>query len=176
MVSLWRAFRGDQKTGNGKRMTGIKDSDGMVRGRTKVLVVIRHPTGGIRTYLKYTYAHLDASKYQFTIFTIRDEATEQNEGSLSVRDCEVIRAGKFGFGFAWRLFWDLIRRRPDIIHSQGSSCGVTVSLVNWVTRIPHVITFHETFDEDTFTGRWKGLKKRIVSALFSRADCLNVVG
>jgi len=48
------------------------------------LVVVRHPVGGIRTYLKYTYKYLDPLKYQFTIVTVRNTEGSHIEHDLKI--------------------------------------------------------------------------------------------
>src|SRR5437588_13074020 len=43
----------------------------------RIISVVRHPVGGIRTYLKYTYGALPRGKYDFTLIAARSLETAQ---------------------------------------------------------------------------------------------------
>ena len=58
--------------------------------KTRILTVVRHPVGGIRTYLKYTYGRLDKEKYSFTILTVKDPEASLIRDDLKGLDVEVI--------------------------------------------------------------------------------------
>ena len=143
--------------------------------KIRVLTVIRHSTGGLRTYLKYTYNCLDRKKYHFTVLLVRAEEIEQVKADLHDLCPEFVEVESFEFPFVRGLLESFWGREVDIIHSQGYSCGVLVSLLNLMFGIPHIITLHGTFDEAVFRGRYASLKRRIIAFLLSRADAVNVV-
>jgi glycosyltransferase involved in cell wall biosynthesis len=87
-----------------------------------------------------------------------------------------VKGNFFLLSYGYKIFEILFRKKIDIIHSQGTSSGIITSFINMLFRIPHVITFHETFDEKTLKGHFKTIKKKIISFLLSRADYLNTVG
>jgi len=55
--------------------TARRQMDPAPRRAIRVLVVVRHPVGGIRTYLKYTYGALPSGKYRFTVLAVRSLET-----------------------------------------------------------------------------------------------------
>ncbi len=57
----------------------------------------------------------------------------------------------------------LLRRRFHLIHSQGFISAFHVSVVNWLFRIPHVMTMHGIFEEKYFRGK-RGRLKRFLFA------------
>ncbi|MBZ5555293.1 MAG: glycosyltransferase family 4 protein [Acidobacteriia bacterium] len=146
--------------------------------RIRILTVIRHPVGGIRTYLKYTYGHLDEQKYEFTILTVQGD-----EAQLILKDLE-----KFGVnlvevegrhplaGMIWRMFLMIRGRRHwDLIHSQGYTAAMVAVLASVFSRTCHVVTPHEVLRQDQFAG-WLGpLKRKILGFLLSRADVIQSV-
>lgn len=145
--------------------------------KTRVLTVIRYPVGGIRTYLKYTYGNLDKSRYRFTILALHDSEAEVMKKDLDGFDLEwmEIKGRLLFLKFVFQIFTMLLTRRFDLVHSQGSSCGLVVSGLTLFFRIPHIVTLHETFDDSKVGGRFKSFKRGVISFLFSRASFLNVV-
>jgi glycosyltransferase involved in cell wall biosynthesis len=139
-----------------------------------ILTVVRYPVGGIRTYLKYTYGRLDPTKYKFTI-----AATQFPESSLIPRDLSDFEvdlleteeaAGNRGLLRSTR---EVLHHSPvDLIHSQGLTAGVVSILANWRWRRPHVITHHDVFRKDQFTGARGWLKRRLMAAVLGRADLI----
>jgi len=147
-----------------------------LKKQIRVLTVIKHPVGGIRTYLRYTYGKLDKEKYHFTIITTRQMEAAQIKEDLRGFDLNLIECNQFDIYFAYFLFKLLLKERINVIHSQGASCCLLVSTLNMFFRLPHIVTFHETFDENTIRGQFITLKRKIMSYLFSQADILNMVG
>jgi hypothetical protein len=41
--------------------------------RLKILLVVRWPVGGIRTYLKYVYGRMDPARYAISLIAARTE-------------------------------------------------------------------------------------------------------
>jgi len=161
---------------NGSFHDSVGNNSGYtLKKRIKILTVIRHPTGGERTYLKYTYNRLDKTKYHFTVLTINAEEINQLKQDLKGLSTEFIEVAKFDFSFLSKLFKLLSSRDVDLIHSQGFACGVLSSFSNLFFGVSHIITLHGTFDDKTFSDRFIFLKKRIILFLLSRADFINVV-
>ncbi|MBZ5538266.1 MAG: glycosyltransferase family 4 protein [Acidobacteriia bacterium] len=146
--------------------------------KIKILTVIRHPVGGIRTYLKYTYGHLDEQKYEFTILTVGGD-----EGRLILKDLEKfgvnlieVEARRPLVGMIWRMFLMMRGRRHwDLIHSQGYTAAAVVVLAGVFSRICHVVTPHEVLRQDQFDGLLGPIKRKILGFLLSRADVIQSV-
>jgi glycosyltransferase involved in cell wall biosynthesis len=144
---------------------------------TDVLCVIRHPVGGITTYMRYVYGRLDRRRLRVTVLAASGSEAESVFPKLGFAHCRFIRMDD-AFGLA-RLGIAVARAlmsgKVGLIHSQGATAGAIVSLVNVLWRIPHVITFHETFDQRTLAGRFAWLKRWLLSVLFARASRINLV-
>lgn len=145
--------------------------------RIRVLTVIRHPVGGIRTYLKYTYGNLIKDRYRFTILTVEDEEGGLVENDLKDLSVDVVRTGG-----PWRvpaMIWTVCRlcfqRRVDVVHSQGATAGVLALIGNWLGKVPHVVTLHDVLRQDQFTGWGGGLKKWMLGLLLKRIDVIYCV-
>lgn len=106
---------------------------------------------------------------------VKGEETEQLKVDLKELSAEFVQVDGFNFSFIRRLFLLLCRKDVDVIHSQGYSCGVLVSLVNMLFRTPHVITLHGTFDDTTIRGGGIWFKKQLIWLFLSRANVINVV-
>lgn len=162
-------------------------SDQAVPGQTRattrsvvpvdILTVVRHPIGGIITYLKYVYPYLDRDRFRITVVA---PATPQATSALAAMPG--VRADLISPQGPWtliRLFFRVTYRLATgsyaVWHSQGATAGMLMGLLSFVYRCPHVITFHETFDRNSLSGRFAPLKRRILAFLFARADVINVV-
>ena len=147
----------------------------------RILIPIRHPIGGIRTYLRYTYGQFNSKNYDVVIVYPQEYENEKDVNRISadlrnLGPSVVVTKNKYPlFSLFLTILRLLINDDFDIIHSQGSTCGIIVSAINMLFRKPHIITFHETFDELSTFGKLSFFKRKIISFLFSRADFLNVV-
>ncbi len=143
----------------------------------RILAVIRYPIGGIRTYLKYMYGNLDKRKYSFVILTVPNDETKIIKEDLRDFIIEIIevKGRSFLLSFGYQIFVTLLRKKIDIIHSQGASSGILASVINVLFRVPHIVTLHETFEENMVKGKISILKRKMISYLFSKATFLNTV-
>lgn len=143
----------------------------------RVLAVIRHPVGGIRSYLKYTYGSLDRKRYRFTIVTVEDA-----EGRLLERDLSGFEVLVFRAQGRWRLaamvrdiFLLCWNRKVDIIHSHGLTAAVLAIIGNLPAGLPHIITPHAVVSSDQFAGVFGGVQKWLLGHLLNRADVIHCV-
>lgn len=153
----------------------INRSGKYLNKRIRIVTVVRHPTGGERTYLRYTYNRLDRDKYHFTILIVRAEEINQIKLDLKGLSSEFIEVDKFDLSFILQLLKLLLKRNVDLIHSQGYACGILSSFLNLFFGVPHIVTFHGTFDEKAFSSRFSSIKKKIILFLLSRANFINLV-
>lgn len=146
--------------------------------KLNVLTVIRHPVGGIRTYLKYTYAHLNKNKYQFTILIAHDDyeshIIREDLKGFDLKICEV--NGKYAnLKMVFYLVQVLRKKDIDVIHSQGFTAGMLANLVNFLIGKPHVITTHGIVSEGLFSTRFGFLKRWVFEFLLARAAIIQTV-
>jgi len=143
----------------------------------KILIIIRHPVGGIRTYLKYTYRYLDPDKYDLTIMTLKSIEggylkSELDTFRLRMIELDSERPELDLTGAICRL---LMTDKFDIIHSQGFTAGVIAGMGNWLFRVPHVITPHGLFETDQFGNKFRRVKRWLVGRILARADVIQSV-
>jgi glycosyltransferase involved in cell wall biosynthesis len=139
---------------------------------------MQHPIGGIRTYLKYVYEHLPAGKYGITILATDTHEPALARGDLSAHAVTLIKAPARGSirDLVGALLPVLSRARPDVLHSHGLTAGTACVLANLPFGLPHVVTPHRVVWPDDFAPPWGALKRRVVSAVLSRADVIQAVG
>ena len=114
--------------------------------KKRVLVVIRHPVGGIRTHILYTYPYLLESGYRFTFVGPADESFEYFRHSVeSWEESEFIEAPiERRKCKLWATVRKLLKdRKFDLIHSHGLTAGVQSVLANIGIGRPHIITSHK---------------------------------
>ena len=74
-----------------------------------------------------------------------------------------------------KLFSLLLKNNIAIIHSHGFTAGSLSTLVNFFFRIPHLMTVHENFQKNQFTGHNGLAKKVILSFLFNKINIIHTV-
>ncbi len=146
--------------------------------QTDILSIIRHPIGGIRSYLKYNYAKLDPSAFRVTVLTIaHPEASLIPAGTAPVSTrLDLVRGRRPLLRLARRGSALLHSGAFDLLHSQGLTAGFIGCLANTPRRVPHVLTLHETFRNEQFRPPFGRLKKFGLAHTLSRVDRLVVVG
>jgi len=150
----------------------------LVRRPINLLVVIRHPVGGIRSYLRYTYSHLDRTRYRLTIITVHDRESELIMQELKEFNPKMIRVNIqwSGLGIPLKVFREVVTGHYDLIHSHGYSAGALACIGNFFNRRPHVITPHHILTREDFQFPWGRLKRWVLSRFFLRANVIQSVG
>ena len=153
------------------------DQAGEVVKKHKVLLVVRWPIGGIRSFFRYVYRHFDASKYEFVLV-----APAVAEADLLVQDLaglgiEYIALDKnLGNRELFFAVTRLIRNgRFGLVHSHGFTAAVCSAAGCRLTRTAHITTLHETLDDGHFIGLKGRLKKHAMGAILSTVDAIHCV-
>jgi glycosyltransferase involved in cell wall biosynthesis len=143
----------------------------------RILCVVRHPVGGIRTYLKYTYRSLPPGKYEFTIVAASSPETAHLVRDLADAAVRVIEVSddRPNLSLLRGVIRALRSTRFDLIHSQGFTAGVIAAIGNLLFRLPHVITSHDVLRDEQFTGLGGALKARLLGQILRRADIVQSV-
>lgn len=148
-------------------------------GNRRVLAVVRHPLGGVRTHILYTYPHLIEAGYRFTF--VVPKSPYHAQFCTDVKDwpdTDVIEA-TFRTPEQPR-FWTTVRktlreRSFSLIHSHGIQAAIPTMLANSTYGIPHLMTSQDVFcrvDLDGIVGR---CKLKILQQLLRRLDVLIAV-
>jgi glycosyltransferase involved in cell wall biosynthesis len=155
--------------------------DGRKDQKIRILVPIRYPVGGIRTYLKYTFGKLDRDRYRFDFVAPSKEWLDRIK--MDLKNFEVVvyptsNKNKNGdlLNNIFKLLW---RKDYKIIHSQGYTAGILTNIANIIFRIPHIITLHHVFGHgqfsDTFFKSFRLLKRQTIQYILSFADKVQTV-
>lgn len=140
-----------------------------------VLLVIRHPVGGIKTFLRYVYKYQYFGKYRFTIIVPKNNLTNRCLGTGEIIECKIVECEDKVISLLISLLITLIKDRFDLIHSHGFTSGACVALFANMFSTPHLMTSHDVIMEKQFTGKTGAIKKKIISFLFNRIDLIQSV-
>ncbi|ERS12279.1 hypothetical protein Q673_01315 [Marinobacter sp. EN3] len=141
----------------------------------RIVVFAKHPGGGIRTYFSYVYGDKAQRNNAFSLVTPKSEALQAIVASRA--NVEVAAQSSDNSAMLLiALIKQVVRVRPELVHSHGFTAGLIAALPLWLLRIPHVITTHDVFMPGYFHGRFGKLKKWVMGRLFSLADMINPVG
>ena len=135
-------------------------------GHRRVLIVVNHPLGGIRTYLLNNLPHIAKSGYVYTLLAPAGEAF--TEFKHDVEDWPGVEFVEVPVKNRKHRLWPTVRRtlktgRFDLIHSQGLRAGTETAFANFFLRLPHIITLHDTRHRTEFQG-WRGALKKAAIA------------
>lgn len=141
----------------------------------RILAVVRHPCGGIRTYLRYVYGRLPAA-YRITLLTVRHPEVKVIRQDLAghLEDVGTVPKRRAFWHLAQAAHSNLTSGNFDLVHSHGFTAGAAVALVN-SGHVPHVITSHDVFQPEQFSGVVGALKAVSLARLLGRADAIQSV-
>lgn len=146
--------------------------------RPRILVVVRWPVGGIRTWCRYVYRDPTFAKYEIELILPDD-----SEGRCLERDLGdtglgvnvlhgVSGTGKFISQVAHRILFG----RFDFVHSHGFTSALSSFLPCKFTGVPHLVTPHDV----VLDWQYRSVKHRIARAMIGimlrNAACVQAVG
>ena len=140
-----------------------------------VLVVARHPTGGIRTYFRYVYGNQVMEPNSFTFITPGPSGKSQSFEWLKTAKY-ICSANDSTFSVFKTFLRTVFLSRPNVIHSHGFTAALVCSFPAWFLRIPHIATTHDVFNDTQFVGLRGYVKKVIFKKLFQLITIINPVG
>lgn len=145
--------------------------------RYNILVVMRWPVGGIRTFIRYVYRSFDSHRYSFTILAPDLPELRFLLNDLSVLDLSYIpiKQKPSNKNFFLAVSKAIYNGNFDLIHSHGFTSGICSILASVLTVTPHILTSHDVFTEGQFTGVKGLLKKKALSAALPMIDVIHSV-
>ncbi len=147
----------------------------------RVLAVIRHPVGGVRTHVVYTYAILMQAGYRFTFVipqhesyaTFREEVASWDGVQIVEVPYRDRRQCKPSFRPTVRRL--LKQNKFCLLHSHGLQAAIPSLVANWGLGVPHVMTSQDVFNRVGFSGVVDRLKLLALGQLLRRLDVLIAV-
>ncbi len=147
----------------------------------RVLAVVRHPVGGVRTHIVYTYPFLMEAGYRFT-FVIPDHEDHASfeDDVASWEGTEVFRVPHRDQHRFKPIFRPTVRRllrkkRFCLLHSHGVQAAIPSMLANAGIGLPHIMTSQDVFHRVKLSGLAGRLKLFGLGQILRRLDALIAV-
>jgi glycosyltransferase involved in cell wall biosynthesis len=146
--------------------------------KKNVLLVVRWPVGGIRTFLRYVYKDCDPDAYAFTVVAPQlEELRVLLEEDLAHLDItyEPLDPTPSFLQLKRRAATLLFGRRFDMVHSHGFTSGLSVALSAFLSRTTHLMTSHDVVNPEQFEGSGGSIKRKVIGRMFSLIDEIHSV-
>jgi glycosyltransferase involved in cell wall biosynthesis len=148
-----------------------------IKTKRKVLLVIRWPVGGIRTFARYMYRDFDPDEWDFTIV-----APDLPEMHVLLEDLHTINPHYVPLPprpNTTSLFFRILRliysSEFDLIHSHGYTSAICAAIPASLRKRSHLLTSHDVFTTHQFSGLLGKLKKRAMQFLLGQIDVIHSV-
>lgn len=130
--------------------------------KKRILLVVRWPVGGIRTFMRYVYRRFDPKLYQFSILGPDIPELDVLATDLEGLDFEIIKISErpSSYELALATVKMLLSGQYDLVHSQGFTSGICAALPAFLFQTPHILTSHDVLSNVQFKG-FSGRIKRV---------------
>lgn len=134
--------------------------------------------GGIRTFLRYVYTNIGSERYEYTL--LAPEMPETNVLLDDLKRLELrhipINSSASDLDFLRCVSKVIWANSFDLIHSHGFTSGICASLAAFARNVPHILTCHDVFTADQFSGV-RGLGRKlalnVAFLLVNRIHCVS---
>lgn len=141
----------------------------------RILLVVRHPVGGIRTFLRYIYSQPCFAGLTLDLVAPDEGLQAYLDACLPQGRIRLIPVASSGYRLYRGIRTQLASASYDLVHSHGFSAGIITQFAMPFSRVPHLMTAHDVFLARQFAG-WKGqVRKRLISEVFTRMDAIHTV-
>jgi glycosyltransferase involved in cell wall biosynthesis len=147
----------------------------------RILLVVRWPVGGIRTYLKYMYPLVDRELGGLDVGMVVAR-TEESEFKAMQHDLAALRINYVDVHkncstgrLARYVSRELSRGRYDLVHSHGFTAAVAAAMAAKLRRVPHLATVHDILQDSQFVGILGAARKAGLSLTLSMVDVVHAV-
>ena len=143
--------------------------------RKRILLVARHPVGGILTFFRYIYRQEAFNEYDFTVAVPGNEQEESLQKIFA--NCEFVFLPCESSLDMIKKTWSYLRENNvSLVHSHGFSAGFLMVPVLMFHSLPHIVTSHDIFQNVHFAGASGRLIKYSFSLMFRFMDAIHTVG
>ena len=140
----------------------------------KILVVIRWPVGGIRTYLNYVYAEELLRNHSFIFLMCESPEVKTLRPILTQNSSEMIVVqSTLELGIKACLL--MFKEEIVAIHSHGVTAACAVSTIAKMSKVDHLATLHDVFLDSQFKGLKGLLAKQLIKVCLTQCDRLQPV-
>ncbi|HEY1600496.1 MAG TPA: glycosyltransferase family 4 protein, partial [Pirellulales bacterium] len=147
----------------------------------RILAVVRHPVGGVRTHILYTYPILLQAGFHFTFVVPEYEYHDTFCSEVRAWEgTEVVRVPHRDRNHEKPRFWSTVRkllkrRQFSLIHSHGVQAAVPTVFANLGVGLPHVMTSQDVFCRVDLHGIAGRLKLAALARILQQLDILIAV-
>ena len=125
------------------------------RSKVAVLIVVRWPVGGIRSYLRYTYGLLSPNELELSIVGPESAELDECRRALSAFQPKLRATRSSSITDIAAGVISVLQSTPiDVVHSQGYSSALAAAVPVRLKRLPHLVTIHDMFT-DALRKTWK---------------------
>jgi len=146
--------------------------------KPKVLLVVRWPVGGIRTFLRYVYKTWDAEDWELSLIAPRTKELrvllEEDLDHLKINYLPQ-KANPSFISFSRDIGLELRGKSYDLVHSHGFTSGLATAPFARIIGTTHLLTSHDVFRENQFTGMAGLAKKYVIGRLLQTIDEIHSV-
>jgi glycosyltransferase involved in cell wall biosynthesis len=128
----------------------------------KILLVARWPVGGIKTYFRYIYGSSQFDGAEITLLAPPEDLENFIATQLPNGRIKLVSTKTDYFSFVSALYSCLSQNNYDVVHSHGFSASLFAHSLLFFKKTPHVITAHDVFLKNTFSGRMGTIKHYIM--------------
>ena len=145
--------------------------------KRRVLLIVRHPVGGIRTFLRYVYMNIGSENYEYTIIAPEMPETRVLLDDLKELDLTYIPVNYSAsdMEFLKCVSESIWANSFDLIHSHGFTSGLCASLAAFARSVPHILTCHDVFTVGQFSGARGVVSKLVLNVAFLMVDRIHCV-
>ncbi|TBW51585.1 glycosyltransferase family 1 protein [Marinobacter halodurans] len=131
----------------------------------RVLLVVRWPVGGIRTFLRYVLNSLPNERFEFTVIGVDTDGMKALRSELAhrLKDSRAVAAdGKEERSLLSEVVSCLKAKEFDVIHAHGFTSATVAVLPSLIFRVPLLCTSHDVINENQFLTFNGWIKKRVL--------------
>lgn len=150
----------------------------LVQKKYRILLVVRWPVGGIRTFLKYVFQLFPENEFEFALVTVNSEGVAMLKDDIGGLVSQWVLVDDDGDQFQRLLFAvtsTLKSGRFDLIHAQGFTSAAIAYLPSLVFRTPVLLTSHDVINASQFSGIVGAIKKYLLGRVLRHCRVVHSV-
>jgi len=143
----------------------------------RVLVVIRWPVGGIRTFVRYVFSNFNPRLYRFTVV-----APDVPELRVMLEDLKQLDVSYTAFHSDYSIYKifillskKILFEKYELVYSHGFTAGILSVLPSFVSGTKHVMTAHDVLLPKQFEGLGGILRKAFLCLLLPMINVIHSV-
>lgn len=146
-------------------------------GPFRVLLVIRWPVGGIRTFVRYVYGRFHPSAYRLTILApdLPELWILKSDLSPFRPDVRPIPSQPRNADLIASVWKELGSGEYHLLHSQGITATICSALPALLRGVPHLSTIHDVFSRSQFRGSGGILRWVVLATILPLISAIHCV-